>query len=70
MPEAAFRGPGFDFGLRVGGRGIVLLVMPREPGLEHFEIDVAAVKKDDADDATVAVALGAGNAHLAVRDET
>ena len=69
-PKATLGGAGFGFGLRVGGRGVVLLVMPREPCLEHFEIGVLAIDEDRAEDALVAVALRPDHAHLAVRDET
>ena len=69
MPEAATSGAGFGFGFRVGGIGVVFLVVPRHARLEHFEVDVASIDEDRSEDASVAVALGVGYAHFAVRNE-
>ena len=70
LPEAALRGAGLGFRLCVGGRRIVLFVMPGEARLEHFEVDVAVVEVDRSEDAVVLVALGECDTHLAPRDES
>ena len=67
MPKTTLCGAGFGFGLRVGGRGIILLIMPGETRLEHFEIGVLAIDEDRAEDALVAIPLLPRHAHLAPR---
>ena len=43
-PQAAFRRARFGFGGGVVGVLVVMLVMPGESGLEHFEIDASAMQ--------------------------
>ena len=69
LPEAATSGTGFGFGFRVGGIGVVFLVVPRHSRFEHFKVDVSSIDEDRAEDASVTVALGVGYAHFAVRNE-
>ena len=69
MPEATLGCASGGFGLRVRGRGVVLLIMPREPCLEHFEIGVLAIDEDRAEDAPVSVAALIFDAYILVRDE-
>ena len=69
LPEAAASGAGFGFGFRVGGIGVVFLVVPRHSRFEHFKVDVASIDEDRSEDASVTVALGVGYAHFAVRNE-
>ena len=56
LPESAAVLPRFGFGGGVGGVLVVALVVMRQPGAEHFKIDVAAINIDRAEDASVLVA--------------
>ena len=69
-PEAATSGAGDGFGLRVGRRGVELLVMPSVARAQHGEVDFCTLDVDGAEDAVVLVSFAPGDAHLLPRDET
>jgi len=69
LPKAEFRGAGGGFCRGVGRRGIIVLVVPCKAGLEHFEIDVAAINENSADGATVAVGVVDFDADVLAEDK-
>ena len=68
-PEATAVLPRFVFGGGVGGRGVETLVVPGVASLEHFEVDVASVDVDFAEDAPVLVAALVSDADIFAEDE-
>ncbi len=68
-PESAAVLPRFQFCRGVGGRLVEALIMPSVTGAEHFKVYVSAVDEDDAEDASVLVALGVFDADILAGDE-
>lgn len=68
-PESAAVLPCIHFCRGVGWRLVEALIMPSVTGSEHFKVYVSAIDKDDAEDASVLVALGVFDADILAGDE-
>ena len=68
-PETAAVLPRVGFGSGVGGVVVVAPVVMRQPGADHFEVDVRRVDEDCAEDAPVFVTVLVFDADTLAEDE-